>query len=107
MSHTRKIYAFDLDGTLCTWKSREWDCKPIQHRIDRVNDLYKKWQVILIYTARHPEYYSDTLAWLIKHNVYFHWLNLWRKPGADIYCDDRWVNANDFFRDDLNNNIKY
>jgi hypothetical protein len=93
----RKIYAFDLDWTLCTGKPREWECTPIQYRIDRVNDLYKKWQVILIYTARHPEYYQDTLAWLIKHWVYFHWLNMWRKPWADFYIDDKAISDKDFF----------
>lgn len=95
----RKIYAFDLDWTLCQGKPREWECVPIQSRIDRVNDLYKKWHVILIYTARHPEYFKDTSAWLLKHWVYFHWINMQRKPWADVYIDDKAVSDIEFFWD--------
>ncbi len=93
----RKIYAFDLDWTLCTWKPREWECKPIKERIERVNDLYKKGQVILIYTARHTEYYTNTFAWLIKYGVYFHWICMGKKPWADYYIDDQAINADIFF----------
>ena len=93
----RKIYAFDLDWTLCTWKPREWECTPIKYRIDKVNKLYKQWNVILIYTARHPEYFQDTFAWLIKFWVYHHWINMWRKPWADFYIDDKGIHDKDFF----------
>lgn len=54
----RKIYAFDLDNTLCTWRFRNEECKPICDRIDKVNELYKQWNVILITTARDPMYYN-------------------------------------------------
>ena len=93
----RKIYAFDLDGTVCTGKPREWECLPIQDRIDKVNKLYKQWHIILIYTARHQEYFQTTLAWLIKYWVYHHWINMQRKPWADFYIDDKAINDKDFF----------
>lgn len=93
----RTIYAFDLDGTLCTGKPREWECEPIRERIEEVNKLYKQWHVILIYTARYPEYFSDTLAWLIKFWVHHHGINMRTKPGADIYIDDKAISAGEFF----------
>jgi hypothetical protein len=95
----RIVYAVDLDWTLCTWKPREWECRPIPHRIKLINDLYKKGHIILIYTARFPSYFQDTLAWLIKHWVYHHWINMRTKPWADVYIDDKAVNDKDFFWD--------
>lgn len=50
----RKIYAVDLDNTLRTWVFRNEAPTPIQHRIDKVNELYKQWNIILICTARNP-----------------------------------------------------
>lgn len=99
----RWVYAIDLDGTLCKGEFwGEWEPEPIQSRIDFVNDLYKKWNIILIYTARDPEFFTHTFAWLIKHGVKHHWINMKSKPGADIYVDDKAVFTNDFFSDNLN-----
>jgi hypothetical protein len=93
----KKIYAVDLDLTLCTGKFREEEPTPIQYRIDKINSLYTQWNVILICTARNPKYYQQTLAWLIKHWVMFHWLNMQYKPWVDIFIDDKAINDKDFF----------
>jgi len=94
----RIVYAIDLDGTLCEWKFWWWaEPAPIKQRIELINRLYIEWAIILIYTARDPEFFTDTYAWLIKHWVKHHWINMWRKPGADVYIDDKAINVEDFF----------
>lgn len=96
----RIVYAIDLDWTLCEWKFRwEWEPTPIQSRIDKVNSLYKQWHIILIYTARDPDYFRLTYAWLIKYGIMHHWINMSRKPLADIYVDDKAISDKEFFKD--------
>lgn len=93
----RKIYAVDLDNTLCTWAFRNETLTALKCRIDKINELYKQWNVILICTARNPTYYSITLWWLISNWVMFHWINMQYKPWADFYIDDKAINDKDFF----------
>lgn len=92
-----KLIAVDLDGTLsegeCWFETDE--PKPIQPMIDFVNSLYKKGAHIVIYTARFPSMYQMTLAWLIKHGVLFHGINMRVKIGADLYIDDKALNIKD------------
>lgn len=86
------LLAIDLDGTLCEgefWGGEE--PKPIQKRIDWVNNLYKQGYHIIIYTARRRELYSTTEAWLIKHGVLYHAISM-EKMGADLYIDDKCIN---------------
>jgi len=93
-----KLICVDLDGTLSegeAWSKTD-EPKPIQERIDWVNDkLYKRGAHIIIYTARFPDMYQMTLAWLVKHGVLFHGICMRVKPGADLYIDDKAININD------------
>lgn len=103
MKKDRKVYAIDLDWTLCLWEFRwEGEPTPILERIEKVNKLYTSWHIVLIYTARDPDYFRATYAWLVKHWVKHHGINMSRKPWADIYIDDRRIYANTFFKDDIN-----
>lgn len=61
-----KIYAFDLDDTLC-YREKSFDymgpkkynhCKPIHKMIDKLNQLYDKGNKIYIYTARGMETFN-------------------------------------------------
>ena len=89
-----KLIACDLDGTLCVGEFwGEGEPKPIRERIDWINELYKKGAHIIIYTARQPDMYSVTFAWLLKHGVMFHGIAMQHKPGADCYIDDKALNA--------------
>ena len=97
------VYAIDLDWTICLGQFRgEWEPEPIQSRIDYINWLYKKWHIILIYTARDPSLFVQTYAWLVKHWVMHHWINMQRKPGSDYYLDDKAIYTNHFFNDKIN-----
>jgi len=92
-----KLIAVDLDGTLSEgscWNITD-DPEPIPKMIDFINSLYIKGAHIVIYTARQPNMYQMTLAWLIKHNVYFHGINMRVKIGADLYIDDKSLNIDD------------
>ena len=92
-----KLIAVDLDGTLCEGEFwGEGEPKPKQEVIDLVWKIYKKGAHIIIYTARQPKYYATTLAWLIKHEVPFHGVAMFYKPGADCYIDDKGVHLEQF-----------
>jgi hypothetical protein len=91
-----KLICVDLDGTLSQWEFRGWaEPKPIQPMIDYINSIYLKWWHIIIYTARNPDRYRVTMAWLIKYWVYFHWIAMQMKPWASCYIDDKALNIKD------------
>lgn len=92
---SNKMIAVDLDGTLCEGKFWEEEPKPIQHRIDTINELYKKGAHIVIYTARFPKDFEATNLWLLKYGVLFHGISMRVKIGADVYIDDRALNVDD------------
>jgi len=90
-----KLIAVDLDGTLCEgewWGRMDQKPIPIQKMIDYVNDLYMKGGHIIIYTARSSALCRDTMAWLDKHGVCYHGIMMQKKPGADVYIDDKSIN---------------
>lgn len=92
-----KLIAVDLDGTLSEGEcwSKTDEPTPIQPMIDYVNGLYRKGAHIIIYTARMPDMYQMTLAWLLKHGILFHGISMRVKIGADLYLDDKALNIKD------------
>ena len=85
-----QVIAFDIDDTLS--KGEFWgkgNPEPIQEMIDLVWKLYIGGAHIIIFTARNVKYTKDTYAWLDKHEVPYHGLMMNRKPGADLYVDDK------------------
>lgn len=107
-------YVFDLDGTICTQeKSGEYHlAQPYPRMIDKINGLYMAGNRIVIFTARgmktfagridliSERYNGETRDWLNKNGVLFHEL-IFGKPAADIYIDDKGVNAHEFLEIDL------
>ena len=101
--HT-KSYVFDIDDTICI---NAHDDKldyslaiPITKNIEKINQLYNAGNTIKFQTARGFVTGKDWRAvtekqlneWGVKyHELYFD------KPNADIYVDDKGVNAYDFF----------
>ena len=84
----REIYAVDIDQTIADgifWKE---ECTPRLEAIEKINELYKKGNVVIYHTGRNPKYYELTYAWLIKHGCYFHALRM-GKMSADHYIDDK------------------
>jgi hypothetical protein len=96
-----KVYAVDLDNTLCiSPKGGFWnkpvleDLPPIPKMIDWVNQKYAEGHTIIIYTARPRRFYEITESWLIKNQVYYHALRM-GKLRADYYVDDKALNVKD------------
>lgn len=93
-----KLIAVDMDNTLCLgdlWTNERLE--PIQPMIDLVNSLYMKGAHIIIFTARRPELYRKTHAWLMEYGVYFHAIAMQHKMGCDCMIDDRALNPEDLF----------
>ena len=90
----KKIIAVDIDGFVAEGKFWEEECTPKKDIIEKINNLYKKQYVIIYHTARHPQYYGMTYAWLVKNGCYFHALEM-GKLTADYYLDDRNANLED------------
>lgn len=91
-----KIYAFDIDGTICTNTYGEYQkATPFLDRISIVNDLYKSGNTIKLFTARGSttgkDWFQLTKSQLSKWKVLYHELIL-GKPEADYFIDDKACN---------------
>jgi hypothetical protein len=115
-----KIYAFDLDETLC-YRDKDVEhlgvdkykhCVPIQEMINRVNKLYDDGNTILIFTARgmsqfkgdiHKVYsnlYGVTIDCLKSWGIKYHTL-IMGKPHYDYLIDDKAISIEDFKKIEL------
>jgi hypothetical protein len=101
MASGKAVYCFDIDGTLCTQRSGDYDrAEPWPDRIAVVNSLWDAGHRIILYTARGSgtgiDWRAITEAQLRTWNVRYH--ELWfGKPPADIFIDDRAVTADGWF----------
>jgi CMP-N,N'-diacetyllegionaminic acid synthase len=100
------IIYVDFDNTLCITEGVDYaNSKPIKERINVINELYKKHEIV-IYTARGSlskiNYEELTLGQLNKWGVSFHKLDIGNKPVFDLLIDDRALSDKHFF-DDINN----
>ena len=96
-------YCFDIDGTLCTNTDGEYErAAPYPDVIAHVNVLYDAGHRIILHTARGSTTGIDWLeltekqlrAWGVKYHELF-----FGKPTADVYVDDKAVNAADWNRE--------
>jgi 3-deoxy-manno-octulosonate cytidylyltransferase (CMP-KDO synthetase) len=95
---------FDLDGTLCTNTSGEYErAEPYAWAIERVNRLADAGHRIVIHTARGTltgiDWDALTRVQLRVWGVAYHEL-VFGKPSADVYVDDRGVHADHWRRGD-------
>ena len=96
----KKIYCFDIDGTICkTNKTNYIEAEPILTRINKINSLFNEGHIIKIFTARGSETGVDwkliTKKQLSEWGVQYSEL-IFGKPAADVYIDDKAINDNDF-----------
>ena len=97
-------YCFDLDNTLCLTNNADYqNSKPITNAIEKVNELYKKGNKIIIFTARgmgrtdgnitqaYKMYFELTKKQLKEWQINYHKLYL-GKPEYDILIDDKSYN---------------
>jgi capsule biosynthesis phosphatase len=110
------VFVFDLDETICTRKGDKFKSLPrleqyrnadvIVKTVDKMKELYKRGDTIIIHTARgmltnnndlskvEEELKELTEEWLLKNNVPYHSL-IFGKPYADYYIDDKAINVLD------------
>ena len=95
------IYVFDIDGTICTNTNGDYEnAKPSMEMIKAINDLYAKGHTIKMMTARGSttgiDWTTITIKQLNKWNLKYHELIMNKKPHADVYVDDKAINAEAF-----------
>lgn len=98
MSNIKKLIAVDFDVTLTNGNVAWWrgeEPTPNHHVIDWVDKQYIKGNIIVVHTARPWSVAKDTVAWLIKHGIRYHGLNM-AKMSADVYLDDKADNPNNW-----------
>lgn len=109
----KKIYVFDLDGTICEEKSKDspkeeyMNVKPNEKIIEHMHKIKALGHHIIIHTARHMKSTNNdpilaelkvgfiTKEWLKKHNIPYDEL-IFGKPLGHYYIDDRSICLNDF-----------
>ena len=104
-------YVFDIDGTICTHKSKDSpyeEALPIKERIEKINMLFNEGHRIIFHTARgmgtfkndgkkaHDKYFWLTTDQLREWGVKYHQL-IMGKPSGDLYVDDKGINDEEFF----------
>ena len=105
MNKEIKTYCFDIDGTICQNTYGKYElAKPIEERIKFINELYKKGCEIIMFTARgsttNIDWTNFTKKQLEKWGLKYTKLIL-GKPYAEIFIDDKGVEADQFFDDKL------
>jgi ribonucleotide monophosphatase NagD (HAD superfamily) len=96
-----KTYAFDLDGTLCTLTSGDYEkAQPFPNRINHVNGLHDLGNRIIIFTARGATSKRDlhefTLQQITSWGLRFDEL-ITGKPHFDILVDDKAISEVHYF----------
>lgn len=106
-------FVFDIDGTICNTTDGDYEnSKPILERIDIVNKLYDKGNIIYFYTARgmgrsnNSQVFAERilkklttqqlLDWGVKHHGLF-----MGKPSGEFYIDDKGVKDEEFFKNEI------
>jgi glycerol-3-phosphate cytidylyltransferase len=100
-------YCFDIDGTLCYTPNNELgkpdyvNAKPIPFMVEQVNRLYDEGNYIIMQTARGKgsgiDWTDFTKEQLDKWGYKYHELfPMFCKPTADIFIDDKGINAEDW-----------
>jgi len=91
------IYCFDIDGTICTNTEGDYEnAEPFPDVVAEINRLFEQGDQILLNTARGGttgiDWTEVTKNQMTKWGVPYHEL-IMAKPTADIFIDDRAINA--------------
>ena len=101
MKNKRKIFCFDIDGTICTQTKGDYkNAKPYPKARKAINYLYDNGHTIIFFTSRFMNRYNAkkslvkkygyifTKNQLTKWGFKFHKLNMY-KPFYDVIIDDK------------------
>jgi len=81
-------YVIDIDGILCEKKGPYKDRIPIKNNIKKVNRIFNRGGLIILYTSRYNLDRQITEEWLDKNKVKFNIL-LMGKIKYDVWIDDK------------------
>ena len=89
---------FDLDGTLLTDARGNYaSAVPIPDRVEKLKKMYSLGYTIIIQTARSYHWNDFTTTQLDTFGIPYHILEVGGKIHADLYVDDKAINAKDYF----------
>jgi len=93
-------YAFDIDNTLVKTNGSDYENSvPIQHRIDRLNQLFDEGHTVYLFTARGMasgrNLYEFTVNQMREFGIKHHQL-IMGKPDVDVFVDDKAISVNDW-----------
>ena len=96
------IIYVDIDETICT-KSEDLNyvnAKPLEKRIEKINNLYEEGNTIVYWTARGTmtgiDWRKITEEQFQQWGVKYHELRF-GKPAYDLFIDDKNINSEKFF----------
>jgi hypothetical protein len=97
MTSGKLRYCVDIDGTICTNTEGEYHAaEPYPDAIAAVNLLYELGHYVVLFTARGSgtglDWREVTVRQMTEWGVKYHELHF-GKPAADVYIDDRAINA--------------
>lgn len=95
----------DIDNTICQTPGTDYkSAVPLYHRIERINNLYNSGHKIIYWTSRGVGSGQDfrilTTKQLELWGCKYHKLEL-NKPLFDIFIDDRCINSDEYFYDNV------
>ena len=94
LNSPRKNIAVDIDGILTVeteghnYKTRT----PNKRMINKINQLFTKGHIIMLFTSRYLEDCEETKIWLHKNGVRYHFIKF-DKLQYDLLIDDKSINT--------------
>ena len=107
------IIYVDIDETICSHSHKQGardysKASPIKERIGKINKLYDEGHVIIYWTARGTvtgiDWTELTKSQLQKWGAKHHDLKL-GKPAYDLFIDDKNINSDRFFNEDISDRV--
>ena len=99
-----KILAMDVDLTLTKeecWTAEEClDATPNQEMIEKMEEIFHKWYIVISTARRMDRLAVPTLKWLYANHVPFNGIDF-RKTACDILIDDKAFRPEEFLKMDL------
>lgn len=95
-------YVVDIDNTICKTNGSDYpNSQPMYGRIAKINDLYRKGNKIIYYTARggnSGKDWSELTRQQLKDWGCMYDRLIMGKPACDVWIDDKAVNSEVYFK---------
>ena len=96
---------FDIDGTLCSIKSKEEkyeDLIPCNNMVEKLRYYKSEGAKIILFTSRNMNSYNGNLGLINKNTarILMDWLEKWNIPFDEIFYGKPWPGHKGFYIDD-------